>query len=379
MARPLSDSDLLNYIGAIYDCVVDPQKWEPMLVQLAGDLGFINAIISAIVVDTGKTLVTVAAGVAPDYRASVLQYSHGVVEMWGGAERMLSLPEREPLIQSQASDRETWNNIELYTQWMVPQSIHDSVAVGLNREGIIANITFGRHISAGPVGEDQLDALRVLAPHFARAFEIMRLVERSDAEMSMAASLIERTKAPVFLIDAELKIAFANAAARTMISDGDAAQTPEGSLSIPMAIESKTALDRTIKAVLDKTPAISGVVGIPARRLNGTPIIAYVIPVHAGPLRAGLSTTAAAAIFIADPDTNSKMTGQVAELLYDLTPAEVRVMELTAEGMSMPRVARTLGVGVTTARTHLQRVFEKTGCHRQSELVELAATLRPLG
>jgi DNA-binding CsgD family transcriptional regulator len=375
--RPPSDSDLLDYIGAIYDCIIDPGKWEPALLRIAVDLGFVNAIISAVTVDTGETLVTVAAGVAPSFRATAHQYGDGIVRMWGGPERILSLPQREPVIQSQASDRGTWDSIDLYAKWMAPQGIHDTVAVGLNRDGIIANIAFGRHVSAGPVSEEQLDALRVLAPHFARALEIMRLVDQSDAETAMAATLIDRAKSPVFLIDAESKIAFANAAAKTMIGNGDAEQTPGGGLKIPMAIESKTALDRTIQAALDHTLAVSGVVGIPARRRDGAPIIAYVIPIHPGPLRSGLSTTTAAAIFIADPGAASEMRGHVAELLYDLTPAEVRVMELAAEGMAMPRVARALGVSVATARTHLQRVFEKTGCHRQSDLVDLAATLRP--
>jgi DNA-binding CsgD family transcriptional regulator len=34
-------------------------------------------------------------------------------------------------------------------------------------------------------------------------------------------------------------------------------------------------------------------------------------------------------------------------------------------------VAERLGISFATARTHLSRIFEKTGVHRQAELVRL--------
>ena len=38
-----------------------------------------------------------------------------------------------------------------------------------------------------------------------------------------------------------------------------------------------------------------------------------------------------------------------------------------------PEVATALGIAETTVRTHLGRVFEKTGTRRQADLVKLAA------
>jgi two-component system nitrate/nitrite response regulator NarL len=44
-----------------------------------------------------------------------------------------------------------------------------------------------------------------------------------------------------------------------------------------------------------------------------------------------------------------------------LTPREGEVLRLTADGMSAPDIARSLHLGVTTVKTHLQRVYEKLG------------------
>jgi DNA-binding CsgD family transcriptional regulator len=64
-------------------------------------------------------------------------------------------------------------------------------------------------------------------------------------------------------------------------------------------------------------------------------------------------------------------------LLYDLTPAETRVFLLVAAGMEQSRIARLLGIAPATVKTHLHRVFDKTGCRRQADLVKLAASMSP--
>jgi hypothetical protein len=41
--------------------------------------------------------------------------------------------------------------------------------------------------------------------------------------------------------------------------------------------------------------------------------------------------------------------------------------------VSLTSAASSLGVARTTARTHLQRIFDKTGSRRQSDLVRMVA------
>jgi two-component system nitrate/nitrite response regulator NarL len=42
-----------------------------------------------------------------------------------------------------------------------------------------------------------------------------------------------------------------------------------------------------------------------------------------------------------------------------LTPREIEVLRLTADGLSAPEIAERLFVGVTTVKTHLQHIYEK--------------------
>ncbi len=49
-----------------------------------------------------------------------------------------------------------------------------------------------------------------------------------------------------------------------------------------------------------------------------------------------------------------------------MTPAESCVFE---------SIASRLGIATATVKTHLLRVFQKTGCNRQVDLVKLAGSL----
>lgn len=62
-----------------------------------------------------------------------------------------------------------------------------------------------------------------------------------------------------------------------------------------------------------------------------------------------------------------------AALGYGLTRAEQRLLRMLLDGISLPDAARCLGVARTTVRSHLQRLFDKTGTRRQADLVRTVA------
>ena len=54
---------------------------------------------------------------------------------------------------------------------------------------------------------------------------------------------------------------------------------------------------------------------------------------------------------------------------FELTPAEGRLLERLCKGSSLQQATAQLGVSRNTTRTHLQRIFDKSGMHRQGELI----------
>ncbi len=55
--------------------------------------------------------------------------------------------------------------------------------------------------------------------------------------------------------------------------------------------------------------------------------------------------------------------------MYRLTPAETELVRSLAAGHSVPEHARRMGISGNTARVHMQRVLEKTGARRQTDLL----------
>ena len=66
--------------------------------------------------------------------------------------------------------------------------------------------------------------------------------------------------------------------------------------------------------------------------------------------------------------------------IYGLTPAQLRLAGLIVDGHSLVEAARVLRASQNTARTHLRRMFERTGVRSQAALVvALLAAAMPLG
>jgi DNA-binding CsgD family transcriptional regulator len=63
---------------------------------------------------------------------------------------------------------------------------------------------------------------------------------------------------------------------------------------------------------------------------------------------------------------------------YGLTSAEVRLCQAMLEGKSLSEAASDTRISRNTAKTHLSRVFNKTGVRSQSALLRLlSAGIRP--
>lgn len=64
----------------------------------------------------------------------------------------------------------------------------------------------------------------------------------------------------------------------------------------------------------------------------------------------------------------------LAATIYALSPAQTQLAGLVAEGLALPEIASRMGITQNTARTHLNRVFDKTGVRTQPALVRMLLT-----
>jgi NarL family two-component system response regulator YdfI len=88
---------------------------------------------------------------------------------------------------------------------------------------------------------------------------------------------------------------------------------------------------------------------------------------------AGAVTISADAVIIARETTPPDPTAEESEWIEEpLTPREIEVLELLAEGRSNKSIAERLGISDQTVKFHLASIFGKLGASTRTEAVRLA-------
>jgi DNA-binding CsgD family transcriptional regulator len=102
--------------------------------------------------------------------------------------------------------------------------------------------------------------------------------------------------------------------------------------------------------------------------------VAHVLPMAAAARRrAGVPGAVVAAVFVCRATLETPSSPDVIRRAYQLTPAELRVLLAIVNIGGVPEVATALGVADSTIKTHVGRLFDKTGAVRQADLVKLVA------
>jgi len=254
-----------------------------------------------------------------------------------------------------------------------PQGLCDVIAIGLARDaGALGSLAFGRHVDTGAIGAREEEIVRLLIPHLQRAATINRMLDMSASAKETFEATIDTLSVPVLLTDDRMRIVHANTAARRLFERGDLLREVGGILGT-----TSKSVTRALEVAVERASSDIGALGrkglgIPVRRDGGESGALHVLPLRQGTARA---PRAVVAIFVAHVATPFIPPTESVAALFDLTPAESRVFDLLAGGRTVAETAASLGVEQSTVKTHMLRLYDKTGVKRRSELQQLARSL----
>lgn len=166
---------------------------------------------------------------------------------------------------------------------------------------------------------------------------------------------------PLFIIDAALHVHFTNQGAAALAREGLGAGGRLVCADKLFAARLQTWLKRRCAGLAPEE------IRLPLAMGCGRQIL--VDAVHLG--GAGMDLFV---LTVDDPQRRIDRNVEAVAQSCGLTPTEARMLGLIVKGLDTVVAARKLGIARTTARTHLQRLFAKTGTARQSELVRFVAT-----
>jgi DNA-binding CsgD family transcriptional regulator len=212
--------------------------------------------------------------------------------------------------------------------------------------------------------------MALLMPHVRRALGVAKTIELKRAEVATFTDALDGIGAGLFLVGADGHVVHVNTAGRAMLDADDFLRTVGGRL-----VARDTRANQSLRdIVVAGESADRKGVSLMLTGRDGERHVAHVLPLSAGARRrAGIAYAATAAVFVRKAAMPIPAQPDVIAEACSLTPAELRVLLAIVEVGGVPEVAVRLGVAETTVKTHLGRVFEKTGTGRQADLVKLVA------
>jgi len=376
MADAVSPHEYSTLIGAIYDCVLDPSRWEQTLVGIKDALRCQNAVLSLIDLRHDRFLINRTVGVEPHWLEEQAKHVPEINAKL--ARNLASWPSfDEPHIISRHISQADIESSPYFQDCLKPQGLVDVMMYFLLHTSVrLGAIGMARHERQGIITEREIELGALLLPHIRRAVTISNVLDARTIERARMADALDALRCGVVLTNARGTILHANDAAERMLRDAGPIQGSDGVLQASDRSAAKELRDAISLAARDEAGIGKTGLAINLTGPDGPPVLAHVLPLTGSDLRTRLKPAAVAAVFISAP-ANEQDGADATAAAFGLTPAETRVLASLLVGRTLAETAVALGIAASTANTHLDNIFAKTGVSRQADLMRLGTGLTP--
>ncbi|MDX8494844.1 LuxR C-terminal-related transcriptional regulator [Mesorhizobium sp. VK22B] len=368
------DSEVLgSIIGEIYDCVLNPEGWAGVMTRIteAVDAAYTTVALAGTADNHGR-FAAQSAWDPVQMRALQEDYDFdGIPGLKAAVVGDIDTPVATLSHMSEAELRQT----PFFQNWAKPQGLREACITKFvhtpDRIGLMGCTT---RANRGIITVEEQRFLALLSPHLRRASLIGDLLDQTRITANLYRETLDHLAVPVVLASADGAILHANGAADRMFSGQGPILSRNGLLQ-PQNPAVARALAEAIAGAASADASLgSRGIGLPVSAPGQPPAVAYVLPLTEGTARAAFRP-ACAAVFVSTTTSSSPLPEAVLTTLFDLTPAEARVLLRIGSGLSASKSALSLGISENTLKTHLNRIFAKTGTGRQADLVKLISDI----
>jgi DNA-binding CsgD family transcriptional regulator len=358
---------LSTLIGNIYDSAIDRPLWVSVLAKCAQ---FIVGSGAALLVEdaAGETRnAKYYCGIDPYFAElhgfDVLAVERGLAEIG----EPISIADVMPYERFLAT-RPSW-------EWPKSQGIVDALIVALDKTTTSATyLVIFRHERHGRVNDEARKRMRLIAPHVRRSVLIGKLIDLSTAEATMFADALNCIKDGLLFVDAQGRIVHANVSGHALVSEGSLLRSDGQRPAFADPTADRLWYDLVQMAARgDDAFGAQGIALAVAESRCGERYVAHALPLTSAARRRGVvSHAAVAALFVHRAVLDAPSPSKILAKAYRLTPTELRVLLAIVQVGGIPETAVAMGVAETTVKTHLRRLFDKTGASRQADLASLS-------
>ncbi|MCV7132304.1 helix-turn-helix transcriptional regulator [Mycobacterium hodleri] len=355
-------------VSAIHDAAVTPDHWNDAMAAVRASMGGVSA--AALVIAGNGSRDIKSANLAPEARDTYLEYyrecdyvldavEHGPVGATHTGVALIALNPRS----------------EFNCDWMRPHHMDD---------GLFVRLTDGPQptcfLVASPKQDDpfaspeRVDLVNALVPHLQQALRTQEYLTGLVHSAQDAAEAVDGMRHGVFVVGPSSAVTYANRAAEAIVAVGDGPVVRWGRIGLGLpSVDAR--LQRCIADALggnDSQARHGNSLLCPRTELR--PYVIHVVPFTSVPPD---RRQPRALVIVVDPERQAEPHRDMLIRLFGLTRAEAEVALRVLRGDGLRPISDELTLSLATVKTHLQRVFAKTGTHRQAELVRLLLTVTP--
>jgi DNA-binding CsgD family transcriptional regulator len=349
-------------IEEIYDAALEPALWNDVAVS-------INAYVGGQACGVFSKDSANQSGLTLDCCGADPHYIQLYAETHSRFDPLSTLPPLGQVV-SIADLVDEYCQGRFYQEWMRPQGCVDAANVVLEQSSPNSAVLLTVPSGAGVMDEERRRRIAQIVPHLRRALLINTTIDQKQSEAATFNDTLDGLSAGIFLVDAGCGIVHANTAGHDILRADDFLCCINGQL---VARDAKAS--QSLREVFADHVDALGAKGtaLPLTAHDGERYVMHVLPLtSAARTRTAITYKAVAALFVRKVALD-RLCGEAVARTYKLTPAELRVLLTIVAVGGVPETAVALGLAETTVKTHLHRVFAKTGTRRQADLVKLAA------
>ena len=225
----------------------------------------------------------------------------------------------------------------------------------------------------GHVQETDVALFKLIASHMSKALALADQLGTLRTFSRFSSGVLNAMPQAVFAIDDRGRIIFANLAAEALLREQDGLAIFEATLIASRAVEQSRLDGIIVEALLASGRSSSGWARI-SRPSGRSPYAVFAAPLDLEDEEL-TANGARALLFVYDLARQPKANPEMLSSIFGLTDAEAGIAALLAAGHSLESVAATAGIQPSTARAHLKAIFNKTGVHRQQDLMRILTSL----
>jgi DNA-binding CsgD family transcriptional regulator len=360
-----------SLIGDIYEAILDRSMWNGLLDNVAQ---FVGAQAGALLWKSYRRS-TDAVHTTGIKSPSLELYKERYAKLDPTTKPLLLRDLGEVASTTELVSYSEYVESRFYKEWVKPQGFVESWHASLEQSATTSvHLIFWRKSKSSTEGDATRDRMRLIVPHLRRAVLISNQVDHDKAEAALLGDTLDGIAAGLFLVDASGRILHANTSGYALLARGVVLRAYGGKL-VSHDASAEQELYRVLDAVGGEQVAPGAdTVAVPLTTRHGEHYVAYVLSLTAGVRRrAGAGYAAGAAVFVQKALLDVPSPQEAIAKLYKLTPMELRVLFAIVQVGGVPEVAAMMGSSGSTIRTHLRRLFSKTGTDRQADLVKLVA------